>query len=154
MGLMLIDAGNADECQWSRWFDVSKLLQVRRERRAPASAAPSLSSSARAPLAPRRAATTTDEMMIFGGIDDAGTEERTASSPARAGAATARARVYRMVRATPVIFSHASRHVDWAEEDLDKLMYACEKSVLTAWRSAVVGAIAGADAVSAGGVSA
>jgi hypothetical protein len=36
VGLTLIDAGYADE----RWFDVRKLLQVRLERRAPASAAP------------------------------------------------------------------------------------------------------------------
>jgi hypothetical protein len=42
---------------------------------------------------------------------------------------------------------------NWPEEDLDKLMYACEKSVLTAWRSAVVGAIADADAASVGDVS-
>jgi hypothetical protein len=89
VGLTLIHADNADE--W--WFDVSKLLQVRHERRAPASAAPSPSSSARASLAPPTGSDDDDENMIFDGIDDAGTEERTASSPARAGAATARARL-------------------------------------------------------------
>jgi hypothetical protein len=90
VGLTLIDAGYADV----RWFDVRKLPQVRLERRAPASAAPQTFSSARSPLVPPASRDDDDEVIKFDGIAGAGAEERAASSPARAGAAAAHARLF------------------------------------------------------------